>query len=150
MREVVCVLHHRDALLGYSGSAKALDDVALYAPRHRADEPVWRRWRERRTYSEQLRHERRVVGYPVAHNNLAARFRNPHHLLGDVVGLRREHRTEHRENQFEGIVVDSLQIAGIPLTKLQPIKPCLRYSLVAGLHKVPGDIDCGYIGAQKG
>ena len=34
--------------------------------------------------------------------------------------------------------------------KLQPIETRLRGSLVAGFHKVPGDIDSHHIGAQTG
>ena len=70
--------------------------------------------------------------------------------LGDVEGLGCEHRAEHREAQIKRIVVDSLQIACIAFMKLQPIETCLCGPLVAGLHKVAGDIDSGHIGAQTG
>src|SRR5690242_16155542 len=150
MSEVIRVRHHGDVLLRYSGMAEALDDVALHTPSHRADEPLRSRRRERRTYSEQLRHERRIVGYPVAHYDLAARFSDPHHFLSDVEWLRCKHCAEHGESQFKRIVADSFQIASVPLMKLQPMEACLLCALIAGLHKVPCYIDSRYSGAQTG
>src|SRR5579862_3086527 len=120
MRKVVCVFHRRDIFLGHSGSLKALDDVALYAPSHWTDKAFRRRRRERGTNLEQLGYERWIVWDPVAHYDLATGFRNPRHLFGHVVGLRREHRTKHRESQVKRTVVDFFQIASIALMKLQP------------------------------
>src|SRR5207248_8184519 len=95
MCEVVRVRHHRDVLLGYSSLTKALENVTSHPPSHRADETFRRRRRECRTYFEQLRHECRIVGYPVAHYDPSARFRDPNHFFGDVEGLRSEHRSEY-------------------------------------------------------
>src|SRR5215472_11456198 len=112
MREVVRVLHHRDVLLGYAGLAEALDNVTLYTPGHWADEPFRRRRRERRTYSEQLRYERRIARYPVAHYDLASRFRGPDHRLSDVIGLSCKHRTTPAQGPLKRIIIDDFQIAG--------------------------------------
>src|SRR5205085_3405340 len=149
MGEVVRVRHHGDVLLGYSSLTKALENVTFHPPSHWADETFRRRRRECRTYFEQLRYERRIIGYPVAHYDPSARFRDPHHFFGDVEGLRSEHRAEHGESQFKRIVVDSFQIASVTLMKLQPMEACLLCALVAGLHKVPCYIDSRYIGARK-
>ena len=42
------------------------------------------------------------------------------------------------------------RIAGVAVMKLQPVETCIRRALVAGIHQIPGDVDSGHIGAQKG
>ena len=59
----------------------------FHTPRHGTDESFRRRRRSAELVFQQLRHEGRIVGNPVAHDNLAAGFRDPHHLLCDIEGL---------------------------------------------------------------
>jgi len=93
--EVERILTCGDFLLGHPGLSKALRDVSVHSPSHGADEAFRRRGRERRADFEELRHECRIIGDPVAHHDAATRFCDADHLLGDLERLRREHRTEH-------------------------------------------------------
>ena len=128
---------------------KALNHVALDAPRHRADEPF--RWRRRvgRTDFQDLRHQRRVTGNPVAHHDSPAGPRHPDHLLRDIKRLRRKHRAKNAHDEIKTFIFQRrADCVASPSWNLQLPSPAPWRALVAGLHQVRCDIDTQHVRAE--
>ncbi len=105
---------------------------------------------KRRADFEDLRHECRIVGDPVAHHDAATWSCDADHLLGDIEGLGRKHGAEHGERQIKRVVGDSVQAARVSFIKLQTVETCLCSSPVSGFHEVPGDVDSSDFSPHKG
>src|SRR3546814_6406910 len=81
--------------------AEALVDLIFQPPADRADE-AFRRWRGVGGADLQdTGDERRVPGYPVAHDDASARAGHAHHLARSVERPGGEHRPKTDENQNE-------------------------------------------------
>ena len=86
---------------GNSGAAESFDHIVLDPPRHRTDEAG--RWGRRvgGTDLQHLRHERRIAGNPVAHNDPAAGPGHAHHLPGHIKRLRCKHRSKDAHHEVK-------------------------------------------------
>ena len=100
---------------GTPAAANRSITLLLDAPRHRADEPFRRRRRVGGADLQDLRHQRRIVGDPVPHDDPAAGPRHAHHLLGHVERLGREHRAEDADDEVEAVVLELVQIGRVAL-----------------------------------
>src|ERR1700685_906002 len=122
----------------------------MHSPCHWAHEAFRRRRRERGAHLEELRHECRIVGDPVAHHDAATRFRHADHLLGYVEGLGCKHGTEYRDGQIERMVAHLLQVARVSFLKLQTAETCLHSSSLPGSHEFSCNVDSSYFSPQTG
>ena len=67
--------------------------------------------------------KRGIVGNPVAHHDASAWLGDPHHLLGDLEGLGREHRAEDGEREVEGVIVDACRSQASPSSNVSRWSP---------------------------
>ena len=123
-------------------------DLALDSPGHRAHEALRRGRRVGGADLQDLRHERRVVGDPVPHDDPAARAGHAHHLLGHVERSRREHRAEDADDQVEGIVAEAFEVRGVAL-----LEPAVREAFglrpsIPRFHEIARDVDAEHVGSE--
>jgi hypothetical protein len=75
-------------------------------------------------------------------------IRPPHHLLGHVERLGREHRAEDADDEVERLVRQPLQVGRVTL-----LEPAVRETFgvrasIAGLDEVAGDVDAQHLRAE--
>ena len=134
---------------GTPAAAKRSTTLALDAPRHRADEALRRRRRVRGADLQDLRHQRRVVRDPVAHDDAAAGPRHAHHLLGHVERLGREHRAEDADDEVERCRPRArCRSQASPSWNRQLVRPCSLARRLPGLDEVARDVDAEHVGAE--
>jgi hypothetical protein len=112
-----------------------------------ADEAFRRQWRVGGADPQDLRHQGRIVGNPVSHDD-APGPSHAHHRLGHLEWLRREHRAENAQHEVETVVRQLPQIAGVAFLK-PAILEAFRRASVARRDKVAGDVDAQHLRAQS-
>ena len=114
--------------------------MALDTPGHRTDEAFRRRRREARADLQDLRHERRIVRDPVAHDDPAARFRDANHLFRHVERLGREHRAKSADDEIEGSIGELPQIRRVALLEAEIGQVVFLRAAVPGLDEISRDV----------
>src|SRR5215472_7735121 len=97
---------------------------------------------------EDLRHQCWIVRDPVSHNYTSAWSRHPDHLLGDVEGLGREHRSKDAHDQVEAAIFQILQVGGIAFLKLAVAEAVLAGAPPGGCDQVTCYVDAQHVGAK--
>src|SRR5206468_8974056 len=95
-----------------------------------------------------LRHQCRVIGNPVSHDDPSASSGHAHHLFGHVEWLWREHGAKDAYDEVKHLVLQLMQIGSVSFLKFavrQIMFPC---ALVPGLYEVLRNIDAQYLGAE--
>ena len=133
--------------IGDPGGGEARADVILLTPGHRADEAFGRRRGERGAGLQNLRHQGRVAGDPIAHRDRTAGLGHPDHFPGDIVRTGCEHRTENGYDPIEAGVRDAGEVAGITLLEGEVVEPCGRGPGVSGCDEICGNIDPQHVRA---
>jgi hypothetical protein len=133
--------------LAMSACVKRSMMCASTPPAHGADEPLWWRGRECRADSQQLGDKRWIAGYPVTHDDAAARFGDADQFLCDLERLGGEHCAEDREADVERIVRHTFEPASVAFQEFKPREARLLGTLVARRDQVARDIDPGHLRA---
>src|SRR3546814_17956946 len=127
--------------------AEALVDLIFQPPADRADE-AFRRWRGVGGADLQdTGDERRVPGYPVAHDDASARAGHAHHLARSVERPGGEHRAKHADHQIETPVGEIIERRSVALLAMQIVQSRFTGATNPCRNKVRVDVDANHPGA---
>src|SRR5262245_3462308 len=98
---------------GNTSTGKSFYYVALDPRCYRVDEALWR-WRcVGGADLQNLRHQRRIIGNPVAHNDSTSGPGHPYHLFGHFERFERKHRAKDAHDKIKRLVRHLMQVGRI-------------------------------------
>ena len=119
------------------------------APGHRADEAFRRGRRVGGADLQNLRHQRRVAGNPVPHDDPASGPGHAHHLPGHIKRLGRKHGPEDTHDEVKRLIFQLVQIGRIAFLEPAVREALLPGALVSGLNQVPRDIHAQHVRSES-
>ena len=140
--------HKRYFLLRNACSAESFDNMGFDTPGHWADKSFRRRRSVSGTDLQYLRHQRRIIGNPITHDNASAAFSYTHFLLCHIMRLRRKHRAKKTHYDIKRLIFQVAQIGRIPFLKPAIREAQFNRSPVSGGDQIGRNIHAQHIRAE--